>query len=100
MSLAIEWTNWPLLLVGAFAVFGGSALQASTGLGLGMVAAPALLLIDPRLVPGPLLRWHCWYRCSSQSEIATRSIDEAYRSRSLGAFLELCLPGLRFRCCP
>lgn len=55
MSVGIELTNWPLLLVGAFAVFGGSALQASTGLGLGMVAAPALLLLDPRLVPGPLL---------------------------------------------
>jgi uncharacterized protein len=55
MSVSIIWSTWPVLLLGALAVFGGSALQASTGLGLGMVAAPALLLINPRLVPGPLL---------------------------------------------
>jgi uncharacterized protein len=55
VSLSLFWTHWPLLLLGSLAVFGGSALQASTGLGLGMVAAPALLLIDPGLVPGPLL---------------------------------------------
>ena len=33
----------------------GSALQGSVGFGLGMLAAPILVLIDPKLVPGPLL---------------------------------------------
>jgi uncharacterized membrane protein YfcA len=33
----------------------GSAVQGSVGIGLGMLGAPLLLLIDPRLVPGPLL---------------------------------------------
>lgn len=55
MLTSIDFANWPILLLGALAVFTGSLTQASTGLGLGMVAAPILLLIDPRLVPGPLL---------------------------------------------
>ena len=33
----------------------GSALQGSVGFGLGMLAAPVLVLIDPELIPGPLL---------------------------------------------
>jgi uncharacterized membrane protein YfcA len=36
-------------------VMTGSALQGSVGFGLGMLAAPLLVLIEPRLVPGPLL---------------------------------------------
>lgn len=55
MLTAVDFAHWPVLLLGALAVFAGSLVQASTGLGLGMVAAPILLLIDPRLVPGPLL---------------------------------------------
>lgn len=55
MYLALDLAHWPALLLGAVAVFTGSLIQGSTGLGLGMIAAPALLLIDPRLVPGPLL---------------------------------------------
>jgi uncharacterized membrane protein YfcA len=33
----------------------GSVLQGTVGFGLGMLAAPLLVLVDPRLVPGPLL---------------------------------------------
>lgn len=33
----------------------GAAVQGSVGFGLGMLGAPLLALIDPRLVPGPLL---------------------------------------------
>lgn len=51
----MEVPDWPVFLLGAVAVFLGSTLQASTGIGLGMVAAPILLMIDPALVPGPLL---------------------------------------------
>ena len=32
-----------------------SALQASVGIGLALLAAPLLALVDPRLVPGPML---------------------------------------------
>lgn len=37
------------------AVVAGACLQGSLGFGLGLVAAPVLVLLDPRLVPGPLL---------------------------------------------
>ncbi len=33
----------------------GAIVQGSIGFGLGMIGAPLLVLIDPRLVPGPLL---------------------------------------------
>jgi len=36
-------------------VFAGAALQGSIGFGLGLMAAPLLVLIEPRLVPAPLL---------------------------------------------
>ena len=32
-----------------------SSVQASLGFGLGLIAAPVLLLIDAQLVPGPLM---------------------------------------------
>lgn len=33
----------------------GAAVQGSIGFGMALVAAPLLVLVDPRLVPGPLL---------------------------------------------
>jgi len=33
----------------------GSSVQASVGFGLGLIAAPVLLLVDSQLVPGPLM---------------------------------------------
>lgn len=46
----------PLQIVGAFvAVALGAALQGSVGFGLSLVAVPLLALIEPRLLPGPLL---------------------------------------------
>jgi hypothetical protein len=36
-------------------VAAASALQASTGMGMALLAAPLLALIDPALVPGPVL---------------------------------------------
>jgi hypothetical protein len=43
------------LLAAGTVVFSGAVLQGSIGFGLGLMAAPLLLLIDPRLVPAPLL---------------------------------------------
>ncbi|UED85736.1 sulfite exporter TauE/SafE family protein [Streptomyces profundus] len=43
-----------LLLVGG-AVFLGSALQSGIGLGLGLLGAPTLALVEPSLLPGGLL---------------------------------------------
>ncbi len=36
-------------------VFIGSAVQGAAGFGLGLIAAPVLLLLDPHWVPGPLM---------------------------------------------
>lgn len=37
------------------AVLAGAFAQASTGIGLGLVAAPVMAIVDPALVPGPIL---------------------------------------------
>ncbi len=42
-----------LLTLAAVAL--GAVIQGSLGFGMAMIAAPILLLLDPRLVPGPLL---------------------------------------------
>jgi uncharacterized membrane protein YfcA len=51
--------SFPLEPIAAIAVFAlvvlASLVQASIGFGLGLIAAPTLLLIDPQLVPGPLM---------------------------------------------
>ncbi len=43
------------MAVALLIVFVASVVQTSSGLGFGMVAAPLLFLIDPILVPGPIL---------------------------------------------
>ncbi len=43
------------LLLATGVVATGALLQGSIGFGLGLVAAPLLLIIDPRFIPGPLL---------------------------------------------
>lgn len=42
-------------LVGCAAVAVGAAVQGSVGFGLAILAAPMLVLLEPRLVPGPML---------------------------------------------
>jgi uncharacterized membrane protein YfcA len=43
------------IALAAGAVTVGATLQGSIGFGLGLVAAPLLVLIDPRFIPAPLL---------------------------------------------
>jgi len=45
----------PQTVVAILVVTAGSVVQGSVGFGLGILAAPVLLLIEPTLVPGPLL---------------------------------------------
>lgn len=45
----------PQLVVAIVVVAIGSTVQGSVGFGLGLMAAPILMLIDPRMVPAPLL---------------------------------------------
>ena len=44
-----------MILLATLAISLGAALQASTGLGAGMVSFPLLALISLDLVPGPLI---------------------------------------------
>lgn len=43
------------LLIAGTAVLVGAAVQSSVGLGLGLVAAPVISLLDPALMPGSML---------------------------------------------
>jgi uncharacterized membrane protein YfcA len=43
------------LLAACAAVTVGATLQGAVGIGLGLIAAPIFVLIDPSLVPGPIL---------------------------------------------
>lgn len=45
----------PPYAVATFIIAAASALQAGTGMGMALLAAPLLTLIDPALVPGPML---------------------------------------------
>ncbi|MER7113037.1 sulfite exporter TauE/SafE family protein [Saccharomonospora azurea] len=45
----------PEILLAGAAVFAGALVQGSVGYGMNLVAAPLLALVDPRLVPVPLL---------------------------------------------
>ncbi len=45
----------PTLCIAAAVVFVGALLQGSIGFGLGTLAVPVLLLVDPIFVPAPLL---------------------------------------------
>jgi uncharacterized membrane protein YfcA len=53
----VEVLDLSLLQLGIalLAVVAGATLQGSLGFGLGLVAAPVLVLLDTRLVPGPIL---------------------------------------------
>ncbi|MGE4605929.1 MAG: sulfite exporter TauE/SafE family protein, partial [Myxococcota bacterium] len=71
----------PTGLAIAFAVvLIGSAVQGAAGFGLGLIAAPVLLLLDPRWVPGPLM-----------ASGVTFTILVAYKERA-----DIDLMGLRF----
>ena len=45
-----------VLLVAGIGVLVGAAVQGAVGMGLGLIGAPVLPLLDPTLVPGP----SCW----------------------------------------
>lgn len=56
MAILVELPTAPWeLALATVAIFAGAAVQGAVGFGLSLVAAPVLLLIDPRFVPGPLL---------------------------------------------
>ncbi len=52
MDLALTLPQW---LAAAAVVFGGTVVQGSLGFGVALVGAPLLHLIDPVLVPAPMI---------------------------------------------
>ncbi len=53
----MQWVDLslPMFVLAGLAILAGSFIQGLSGLGLGLVAAPVLIIIDPRIGPGPLL---------------------------------------------
>lgn len=56
LPIGIEFPlDWPLWLLAFLVIMGGSLLQGVIGYGIGLFSAPLLFLIDPMLVPAPLI---------------------------------------------
>jgi uncharacterized protein len=47
--------SWTAFLIATLALGMGAALQGAVGYGLGLLAAPVLVLINPRMIPGPFM---------------------------------------------
>jgi uncharacterized membrane protein YfcA len=47
--------TWIAFLIATLALGAGAALQGAVGYGLGLLAAPVLVLINPRMIPGPFM---------------------------------------------
>ena len=54
-DLSVKGTRVLPYVIVTFIVAAASALQAGTGMGMALLAAPLLLLVNPSLVPGPML---------------------------------------------
>jgi uncharacterized membrane protein YfcA len=51
----VTFVHIPPYAVITFIIAAAAALQAGTGMGMALLAAPLLALVDPALVPGPML---------------------------------------------
>lgn len=49
------------VLLAGFAVLAGALVQGAVGYGMNLIAAPLLALIEPALIPGPLLMVTTWH---------------------------------------
>jgi uncharacterized membrane protein YfcA len=49
------WVNSPQIIVAMLSMGVGALLQGMSGLGLNLFAAPILIMVQPRLVPGPIM---------------------------------------------
>ncbi len=69
-----------LLLIGATAAMTVAAfLQATLGFGMALIAAPLMVLLDPSLIPGPML-----FAAAVLTLLMTRREWHAVRGRDLG----------------
>jgi len=55
ISAVVADLGFGSLAVAALAIFLGATLQGSVGFGLGLLAGPILIMIDPGFVPAPIL---------------------------------------------
>ncbi len=78
-------------LAAALIVFFGSIIQGSVGIGLGFVAVPLLVLINPDFVPGPLLLaallLTILIAVREHSSIEFKNISWAVAGRTLGTVI-------------
>lgn len=68
-----------LLIVATVVMTAGAFLQATLGFGMALIAAPLLVLLDPSLVPGPML-----FNAAVLTLLMTRREWNAVRGRDLG----------------
>jgi uncharacterized membrane protein YfcA len=74
--------------LGVFFVAVGSAVQASIGFGLAMIAAPLVMLVEPAFVPGAMigiaLLLSLWMAWDDRPAIDLRTLKAAIIGRALG----------------
>lgn len=77
------------MLLASLIVALGIAVQASIGFGLALIAAPLLYLLDPQLVPAPLIMtaWtlSLWIVCREWQVIEFTHFRAAFAGRMIGA---------------
>ena len=87
----VDLLSSPALLAAIFAiVVAASIVQAGLGMGFGLASAPLLALIDPRLVPGPVLIiavvtsiWAAW---REHAAIKWNELQVGIAGRVIGVF--------------
>lgn len=81
----------PLYALALFVIFAATLIQSGVGMGFGLVAAPALLLIDPTLVPGAIIILGtpvgAWAAIRDHDQIILRELGIASTGRILGALV-------------
>lgn len=93
--------TFSILVASAAVVAAGAALQGAVGFGLAVVAAPVLVMLDPALVPGPLILAALvlagLVTIRDRSGIELRGLGAAVAGRlvgaPVGAFVLVLLPG-------
>jgi uncharacterized protein len=85
------------LLLAIFIMALGTAVQAALGFGLALVAAPLLHLIDPMLVPGPVILcvWtlSLWVLWQEHEALDTTQLGNILVGRFVGAVLATLIIG-------
>lgn len=83
--------SFEMYILAAFVIFIAAVVQSAFGMGFGQVAAPFLLLIDPSLVPVPILFMGMTVSCLSayrgRKDITFNELGYALSGRLVGIFI-------------